>query len=184
MMRYDYFDTGKIGRLTLVADDQGLRHIHFETGRRPLPIQADWRHDTAFFAQTRQQLREYFHGERREFDLPLAPTGTPFQLAVWQALRTIPYGRLVSYRWVAERIGNVKASRAAGGAIGRNPLPIVIACHRVVGSNGALTGFGGGVAIKEVLIGLEEIRSEPLPCAAHPPAPGSRRPGRTRDPSP
>lgn len=155
MMRYDYFDTGKIGRLTLVGEDQGLRHIHFETGRRPLPIQADWRRDTAFFAEIRKQLREYFQGERREFDLPLTPAGTAFQLAVWQALQAIPYGRLVSYRWVAEHIGNIKASRAAGGAIGRNPLPIVIPCHRVVGSNGALTGFGGGLPVKKVLIGLE-----------------------------
>ncbi len=156
MIRYDDFDTGKIGRLTLVGDDQGLRHIHFETGRRPLPIQADWRRDSAFFKDARQQLREYFQGRRRQFDLSLTPAGTPFQLAVWQALQAIPYGRLVSYRWVAEQIGNVKASRAAGGAIGRNPLPIVIPCHRVVGHNGALTGFGGGLATKEILIALEK----------------------------
>lgn len=154
MIRYDYFDTGKIGRLTLVGDDQGLRQIHFENGRRPLAIQADWRRDETFFKEVHQQLGEYFHGRRREFDLPLTPAGTSFQLAVWQALRAIPYGRLVSYRWVAEHIGNIKASRAAGGAIGRNPLPIVIPCHRVVGSNGALTGFGGGLAVKETLIGL------------------------------
>jgi methylated-DNA-[protein]-cysteine S-methyltransferase len=156
MMRYDTFDTGKIGRLTLVGDDRGLGHIHFETGRRPLPIQADWRRDGAFFKEAKQQLREYFQGRRREFDLALTPAGTAFQLAVWQALQAIPYGRLVSYRWVAEQIGNIKASRAAGGAIGRNPLPIVIPCHRVVGSNGSLTGFGGGLAIKESLIALEK----------------------------
>ena len=156
MICYEHFDTEKIGRLTLVGDDQGLRHIHFETGRRPLPIQADWRRDGAFFEAAKRQLREYFQGRRREFDLPLTPAGTSFQLAVWQALQAIPYGRLVSYRWVAEQIGNVKASRAAGGAIGRNPLPIVIPCHRVVGSNGSLTGFGGGLAIKEILIALEK----------------------------
>ena len=150
MIRYDDFDTGTIGRLTLVADDQGLRHIHFETGRRPLPIQA------AFFNDAKQQLREYFQGRRQQFDLPLTPAGTAFQLAVWQALQAIPYGSLVSYRWVAERIGRIKASRAAGGAIGRNPLPIVIPCHRVVGSNGALTGFGGGLPVKEILIAIEE----------------------------
>jgi len=156
MIYYDDFDTGTIGRLTLVGDDQGLRHIHFETGRRPLPIQADWQRDGAFFKEAKQQLREYFQGRRRQFDLALAPAGTPFQLAVWQALQAIPYGRLVSYRWVAERIGKIKASRAAGGAIGRNPLPIVIPCHRVVGSNGSLTGFGGGLATKEILIALEK----------------------------
>ncbi len=155
MVRYDHFASGKIGTLTLVGDDQGLRRIHFETGRRPLTIQPDWRQDADLFAEAKQQLAEYFEGRRRTFDLPLAPAGTAFQMAVWEALRAIPYGQLVSYRWVAERIGNVKASRAAGGAIGRNPLPIVIPCHRVVGSDGALTGFGGGLAVKERLIELE-----------------------------
>jgi methylated-DNA-[protein]-cysteine S-methyltransferase len=142
MVRYDHFATGRIGTLTLVGDDEGLLQIHFETGRRPLAIQADWRRDAAFFADAKRQLGDYFQGRRRAFDLPLSPAGTPFQRSVWQALQEIPYGELVSYRWVAERVGNIKASRAAGGAIGRNPLPIVIPCHRVVGSNGALTEIG------------------------------------------
>jgi methylated-DNA-[protein]-cysteine S-methyltransferase len=155
-MRYDYFHTGHIGILTLVADDQGLRHIDFENDRTPVRVQPDWQRDPDFFAAARAQLTAYFQGALERFDLPLAPVGTPFQQAVWQTLRTIPYGALVSYRWVAERIGNPKASRAVGGASGKNPLPIVIPCHRVIGCNGALTGFGGGLAVKERLIELEK----------------------------
>ncbi|MFZ1985253.1 MAG: methylated-DNA--[protein]-cysteine S-methyltransferase [Desulfatitalea sp.] len=154
-MRYDYFDTGHIGVLTLVADDQGLHHIDFESDRTPVRIQGDWQRDTTFFAAAKAQLKAYFQGTLKRFDLPLAPVGTPFQQAVWQTLLTIPYGALVSYRWVAERIDNPKASRAVGGAAGKNPLPIVIPCHRVVGCNGALTGFGGGLAVKQRLIELE-----------------------------
>lgn len=154
-MIYDYFDTGLIGTLTLVADEQGLRHIDFERERYPVTIQPDWRQDPAFFVETKRQLRAYFKGELRQFDLPLAPHGTPFQLSVWNALKTIPYGTVASYRWVAEQIGNPKAVRAVGGANARNPLPVVIPCHRVIGSNGTLTGFGGGLDIKQRLIDLE-----------------------------
>jgi methylated-DNA-[protein]-cysteine S-methyltransferase len=101
----------------------------------------------------------YFRGEREDFDLPLAPRGTAFQVAVWQALRKIPYGSVTTYRWVAEQVGNPQATRAVGAANGKNPLPIVIPCHRVIGSNGTLTGFGGGLEVKQRLIALETRRS-------------------------
>jgi methylated-DNA-[protein]-cysteine S-methyltransferase len=102
-----------------------------------------------------RQLRAYFAGELQAFDLPLAPQGTPFQLAVWKHLCEIPYGETISYGELARRIGNPNASRAVGLANGSNPIPIVIPCHRVIGSNGKLTGYGGGLPIKEKLLGLE-----------------------------
>ena len=155
-MFYDNFDTGLIGTLTLTADEEGLRQIDFETARYPVRIEADWQRNGAFFKETKSQLAAYFNGELKEFNLPLAPRGTEFQQRVWRALKTIPYGAVVSYGWVAQQIGNPKAVRAVGGANGKNPLPLVIPCHRVIGSNGALTGFGGGLEIKERLIELEK----------------------------
>lgn len=155
-MIYDYFDTGLIGSLTLIADEQGLRHIDFEAEKYPATIQPDWVRDPCFFVEAKAQLKAYFNGELQQFNLPLAPEGTPFQQSVWQALRTIPYGTVTSYRWVAEQIGNPKAVRAVGGANGKNPLPVIIPCHRVIGSNGTLTGFGGGLDVKQRLIDLEK----------------------------
>jgi methylated-DNA-[protein]-cysteine S-methyltransferase len=158
-MIYDYFETGAIGTLTLAADEVGLRYIDFATSRTPLRIHADWRHDPDGFDETKAQLEAYFRGERQDFDLPLAPAGTAFQIAVWQALRKIPYGSVTTYRRVAEQVGNPRAVRAVGAANGKNPLPIVIPCHRVIGSDGTLTGFGGGLAIKRHLIELERTRT-------------------------
>jgi methylated-DNA-[protein]-cysteine S-methyltransferase len=155
-MFYDHFDTGLIGTLTLVADEAGLRHIDFATAKHPTAMVPSWKKNPGFFKAAKAQLRAYFNGELRAFDLPLAPTGTPFQQRVWQVLGTIPYGTLASYRWVAEQIGNPKAVRAVGGANARNPLPVVIPCHRVIGRNGALTGFGGGLEIKQRMIELEK----------------------------
>ncbi|MDA8137325.1 MAG: methylated-DNA--[protein]-cysteine S-methyltransferase [Desulfobacteraceae bacterium] len=157
-MIYDYFNTHVIGTLTLVADSEGLRHIGFESARRPVPILSGWKHDAAFFKAAKNQLRAYFNGELQQFDLPLAPLGTAFQQSVWRALRKIPYGAVVSYRWVAEQINNPKAVRAVGGANARNPLPIVVPCHRVIGSDGELTGFGGGLDVKQRLIELEKSK--------------------------
>jgi methylated-DNA-[protein]-cysteine S-methyltransferase len=155
-MVYDYFETGLIGVLTLVADEQGLRRIQFQKDRTHVAIESDWKQDPGYFTQVKTQLRAYFNGALTYFDLPLAPMGTTFQKYVWQTLLKIPYGTLASYRWVADQIGNPKAVRAVGGANGKNPLPIVIPCHRVIGSNGALTGFGGGLDIKQRLIDLEK----------------------------
>ena len=154
-MFYDYFETGLIGTLTLVGDEEGLRHIFFPMEKNQFIIQGDWKKQHKYFAQVKGQLRAYFEGELKQFDLTLAPVGTPFQLKVWQALRTIPYGKLVSYKTLAEAIGNPKAVRAVGGANGRNPIPIIVPCHRCIGSDGSLTGFGGGLDTKKRLIDLE-----------------------------
>jgi methylated-DNA-[protein]-cysteine S-methyltransferase len=177
-MVYDLFETGLIGVLTLVADEEGLRHIHFENDHAMVPMDSAWRQDPAFFTRVKGQLRAYFNGELKEFDLPLAPMGTVFQKSVWQALQKIPYGTVASYRWVAEQIGNPRAVRAVGGANGRNPLPIVIPCHRVIGSDGSLTGFGGGLEIKQRLIDLERPRA--LPGGADVPSSRILQPGRAR----
>jgi methylated-DNA-[protein]-cysteine S-methyltransferase len=109
----------------------------------------------AVLEATRAQLAEYFAGRRTTFDLPLAPRGTPFQLRVWEALRGIPYGRTISYLDLARRVADDKATRAVGAANGRNPLPIVVPCHRVIGADGSLVGFGGGIARKRWLLSHE-----------------------------
>jgi methylated-DNA-[protein]-cysteine S-methyltransferase len=157
-MFYDFFETGLIGTLTLVGDEEGLRRIVFPKEKVSVITRSDWKKKPGFFSAVRAQLRSYFKGELKRFDLALAPVGTPFQLKVWQALRTIPYGELVSYKTLAESIGNSKAARAVGGANGRNPIPIVVPCHRCIGSNGALIGFGGGLGTKKLLIDLERSR--------------------------
>jgi len=153
-MFYSHTDS-PIGRLLLAGDEVGIRLISFPTGSRARSAEAGWREDAAPFAETVRQLRAYFAGELQEFDLPLAPQGTPFQLSVWQALRRIPYGETVSYGAIAEAVGRPSASRAVGAANGANPLPIVVPCHRVIGSTGKLTGFGGGLDTKAALLALE-----------------------------
>jgi len=157
-MFYDYFDTGLIGTLTLVGDEQGLRYIVFPKEKNPCTIRDDWQKRPEFFAPVKAQLRAYFKGKLKQFDLALAPVGTPFQLKVWRALLSIPYGELVSYKNIAEVIGAPKAVRAVGGAIGKNPIPIIVPCHRCIGSDGSLTGFGGGLNTKQRLIDLERSR--------------------------
>ena len=145
-----------VGLLRLAADDGGLRLIEFPDPRHPVDAGDDWKEgDNALLAMTRAQLGEYFAGRRRAFDLPLAPEGTDFQRSVWMALRAIPYGVTISYRALAERIGRPSAMRAVGAANGRNPLPIVVPCHRVIGADGSLTGFGGGLPTKRFLLELE-----------------------------
>jgi len=121
----------------------------------------DWQRDDTAFDDVASQFREYFAGTRREFELPLAPAGTAFQQSVWNVLRTIPYGRTWSYLDVANAIGKPAACRAVGAANGANPLPIVVPCHRVIGANGSLTGFGGGIDTKRRLLALEG--GAPLP---------------------
>ena len=144
-----------VGPLMLAAGDDGLRHIKFRENRHPAD-RSDWHGgDSPVLQAAEAQLREYFAGERRAFDLPLAPRGTPFQLQVWQALARIPYGSTVSYAQLAQAVGNPEAMRAVGAANGRNPLPIVLPCHRVIGADGALVGFGGGLPVKEFLLRLE-----------------------------
>jgi methylated-DNA-[protein]-cysteine S-methyltransferase len=144
-----------LGPLLLVADEAGLREIRFVNGRHPTQPEPSWKEDRAPLSETIRQLQAYFAGELESFDLQLAPEGTPFQLGVWRRLCDIPYGETISYGELAGRIGNPKASRAVGLANGSNPIPIVIPCHRVIGSNGKLTGYGGGLPIKEKLLALE-----------------------------
>jgi methylated-DNA-[protein]-cysteine S-methyltransferase len=152
-----------LGRLLLAASDGGLRHIIFSTGTQPARPDPAWLEDPAPLTEVIRQLRAYFQGELENFNLPLTPGGTPFQMEVWQRLRDIPYGQTISYGELARRIGNPKASRAVGLANGSNPIPIVIPCHRVIGSNGKLTGYGGGLPIKEKLLALERHQLRLLP---------------------
>lgn len=149
-MLYTYVET-PIGLLLVAGDRQMLRTIRFP----PAHPESGWKQSDEAFAQTAIQLREYFAGERRAFDLHLAMDGTPFQREVWSALREIPYGEVRSYSDVARRIGRPRAVRAVGAANGANPIPIIIPCHRVIGSSGALTGFGGGLSVKRRLLELE-----------------------------
>jgi methylated-DNA-[protein]-cysteine S-methyltransferase len=153
-----------LGPLLLAADDSGLRHILFSSQAQPPRPDPTWREEAAPLTETIRQLQAYFSGDLENFNLPLAPEGTPFQMDVWQRLCDIPYGQTISYGELARRIGNPKASRAVGLANGSNPIPIVIPCHRVIGSNGKLTGYGGGLPIKEKLLALErhQLRLVPL----------------------
>ncbi len=154
---YGYLES-PVGDLLLVADADHLRGIGFPNGSRKQEPEAGWRRDDAWFPRTTAQLRAYFAGELQEFDLPLRFDGTPFQNSVWQALRDIPYGATTSYGALAERLGNAGSSRAVGAANGANPLPIVVPCHRVIGADGSLTGFGGGVDVKHFLLTHENAR--------------------------
>jgi len=144
-----------VGALLLAGESNALRRVSFENGKRTTPAQPDWKLDKEPFSEVIRQLQAYFRGELKEFDLPLAMEGTEFQLRVWNALRAIPYGETISYARLAERIGNPKAVRAVGLANGSNPIPIIVPCHRVIGSDGSLTGFGGGLSTKKMLLELE-----------------------------
>lgn len=144
-----------LGALLLVADHDGLRKIFFENGRDCARPDHSWKENSQFFKETISQLRGYLAGELEEFDLPLAAEGTSFQVKVWELLCEIGYGETTSYGELARRLGNPNACRAVGLANGANPIPIIIPCHRVIGSNGKLTGYGGGLPIKEKLLALE-----------------------------
>ena len=149
-MRCAWVTDTPIGPLTLVEQDGCLREMRF--GRK---IGAETVEKTAVLAQAQQELEEYFRGERTAFTVRLAPEGTPFQQKCWQALLNIPYGQTRSYLQQAQAVGNAKACRAVGMANHRNPLPVFIPCHRVVGKNGGLTGYAGGLSVKEMLLTLE-----------------------------
>jgi methylated-DNA-[protein]-cysteine S-methyltransferase len=144
-----------VGPLLLAGDANALRGVSFESSQRATSPPPGWKQNHAAFAEVIRQSQAYFRGELKEFDLPLAMEGTEFQLRVWNALRAIPYGETISYAQLAERIGNPKAVRAVGLANGSNPIPIIVPCHRVVGSDGSLTGFGGGLSTKKMLLELE-----------------------------
>ena len=151
-----------IGPLFLAASDAGLQLIEFPHQRRPAPRGAHWRagHHPVLDAASRQ-LDAYFAGRLQQFQLPLAARGTPFQHSVWSALRQIPYATTTSYAALAQAVGRPTATRAVGAANGRNPLPIVVPCHRVIAASGALSGFSGGLETKQFLLDLEAARPQP-----------------------
>jgi len=144
-----------VGPLLLAGSEQGLRFLSFAAEKRAMRPHRDWTENRRAFAEVTRQLRAYFLGELTEFDVPLSLEGTPFQLRVWMHLCTIPYGETISYGQLARRIGEPDAVRAVGAANGLNPIPIIVPCHRVIGSDGSLTGYGGGLPIKEKLLALE-----------------------------
>ena len=148
-----------IGRLMLTANERAVTGVYFSTGdkarKEPDPF---WLYSEARFEQAGLELEEYFAGQRRCFEVALEPRATPFQSKVLAALNQIPFGQVRSYKQIAETIGSPKAVRAVGSANGNNPLAIFIPCHRVVGSNGALTGFSGGLDAKRYLLSLEQTQ--------------------------
>lgn len=144
-----------VGELLLTGDGGLLTGLYFLQGQHAPDVTQDWNLDPRPFADAERQLEEYFAGDRQSFDVTLAPAGTEFQLRVWQELRHIPYGETISYGELARRIGQPDASRAVGLANGANPISILIPCHRVVGTNGKLTGYGGGLENKRLLLDLE-----------------------------
>jgi methylated-DNA-[protein]-cysteine S-methyltransferase len=149
-MRHAYLDT-PIGQLLAVADDAGLRQLSFENESAP-----EGMHDPEAFENLAAELAEYFAGRLRAFTIPLAPRGTPFQQSVWQALQAIPYGSSISYAQLAVQLKMPNGARAVGNANACNPIPILIPCHRVIGGNGQLTGYRGGIPIKRTLLDLEQ----------------------------
>jgi methylated-DNA-[protein]-cysteine S-methyltransferase len=151
---YTYTDS-PAGKLLLAGSADRLHLIGFPRGKRVRHPEPGWVASAAPFRPAIRQLRAYFAGRSRRFDLPLEPRGTPFQRRVWRALRRVPYNRTISYGDLARRAGCPRAARAVGAAMGQNPLPIVIPCHRVVGADGRLTGFGGGLPLKRALLDLE-----------------------------
>ena len=174
--RYYCVIESPVGRLLLAGNAQALTHVSFQDGRYPTQPDPQWTYSETPFQKSIQQLHEYFSGKRKTFKIKLAPEGTPFQRKVWDALQTIPYGRTLSYGQIANAIGKPQAVRAVGAANGQNPLSIVIPCHRVIGSNGKLVGFGGGLPIKEALLSHERRHSQAVsfipPSSVHP-APSS-----------
>jgi methylated-DNA-[protein]-cysteine S-methyltransferase len=151
---YSRFES-PVGPLLLAGSKAGLQLVSFRAGNRARNIDPEWRLDNSAFVEVIHQLQSYFAGERKHFDLSLLLAGTNFQKTVWTALRKIPYGETISYKELAEMIGKPRAVRAVGAANGANPIPIIIPCHRVIGNDGSLTGFGGGLSLKKRLLELE-----------------------------
>lgn len=147
-----------VGNLTLVSDGEAIVHVEFENPKYPAPTYP--RGEDEITQKARRELGAYFAGKLKTFTIPVAPRGTPFQESAWKALQKIPYGATRSYAQQAVAIGKPKAVRAVGSANGRNPIPIIIPCHRVIGADGSLTGFGGGMETKRFLLALEQ--GEPL----------------------
>lgn len=160
-MYYCYLET-PIGELLLAGNADALTMIGFPKGAMRRDPEPDWIYKEEPFKEVSRQLSEYFAGKRKSFDVPLALHGTEFQVSVLEALKEIPYGETTSYGAIAKQIGRPKAVRAVGAANGRNPIPIIVPCHRVIGSGGDLTGFGGGLDTKAELLRLEAENSGAL----------------------
>lgn len=141
-----------IGTLLVAGTNKAVHFLSFPTGHKAFGPQPDWQRSDAPFNEVRRQLDAYFSGVLRQFDLPLHLGGTTFQNSVWRNLAGIPFGETRSYGQIATTLGRPKASRAIGAANGNNPIPIILPCHRVIGANGSLTGFGGGLPVKEFLL--------------------------------
>ncbi len=156
-MYYTRFDTA-LCEVILIGDEHGLIRIHLNTegSNRELTLDPKWTEHADFFTDAQNEIEEYFKGKRQIFTIKLNPQGTEFQKKVWQALLEIGYGETVSYKDIAIKIGDINASRAVGMANGKNPIPIIIPCHRVIGSNGKLTGFAFGTKLKSEIISLEK----------------------------
>ena len=157
MRYYDFYHSPR-GRMLLVADDTGLTGAYF-TGQKYHPrIENGWVRDARhiLLGQAKRELAEYFDGTRTSFTVKIAPRGTPFQRAVWKAITGVAYGKTIAYAELARRAGRPGSARAAGGATGRNPISIIVPCHRIVGANGALTGYAGGLTKKRAFLALEE----------------------------
>jgi methylated-DNA-[protein]-cysteine S-methyltransferase len=159
-MRYTHLDS-PLGALLAVRDDEGLAGLYLPTGKHPKAVHPSWVRDDDAFGDVRNQLADYFAGDRREFDLPLHASGSVFQRRVWAALCDIPYGHTASYGETATAIGDSGAARAVGLANGQNPISIIVPCHRVIGANGSLTGYGGGLDAKRWLL-THEAAHAPL----------------------
>ena len=156
-MYYTRFDT-PLSEIILAGDEEGLKHLILKTGeeRNGVEIKPDWRQNDAFFAETVEQLRDYITGRRKDFDITIDPAGTDFQKQVWEELRRIPYGETRTYGEIAAAIGKPAAARAVGAANGRNPIALIIPCHRVNGHDGKLTGYAYGIRLKQQLLELEK----------------------------
>jgi methylated-DNA-[protein]-cysteine S-methyltransferase len=150
-----------LGTLLLIGDGARLRHLELPSSKRPLAIDPTWRRSSGAYPEVAEQLDRYFAGSLREFSLALDLVGTPFQRRVWELLASIPFGATWTYGELARRVGNPTASRAVGAANGRNPIPIILPCHRVIGSDGSLVGFGGGLDAKRRLLELEASACQP-----------------------
>lgn len=144
--------------IILVGDEHWITHLHLDTGawKRMFHIDVTWIKNDIFFAEIKQQIFEYFNAQRKSFDIKLNPSGTPYQKQVWKQLQNIPYGAIQSYQDIAIKIWNQKASRAIGMANSKNPIPLIIPCHRVIWKNGKLTWFAHGIEIKQKLLELEK----------------------------
>ena len=152
-MKYMWHFESPIGTLTLAETDGAISHMVFGSDKRLNGYELK---ETPLIKKGEKQLKEYFAGKRKEFDLPLVFEGTDFQKSCWKALQTIPYGKTCSYKDIAMKIKNEKACRAVGGANNKNPIAIIVPCHRVIGANGSLVGFGGGLKTKQFLLDLEK----------------------------